>query len=187
MSATGFYPYYDNVPRIFGIDLEMDQQLAGLMMWVGGSMIYLLWITVIFLTWASREEAADREPRRPPSVPCPGRGRMRWPWLSPGAPSSIVSRFRSSVRRNRGKGRELRCASCAWIPLDAVHFQDGDCCRHFLDCRRFRRSWHFALRHDVAVAYHSWNRFLRLGSLPSSSAACARPASRASARGMDAR
>jgi hypothetical protein len=32
-------------------------------MWVGGSMIYFGWITVLFLSWASREEAADREPR----------------------------------------------------------------------------------------------------------------------------
>jgi len=74
MSATGLYPFYDDVPRIFGIDLEMDQQLAGLMMWVGGSMIYLLWITVIFLTWAGREEAADREPRRADSAPAPVEG-----------------------------------------------------------------------------------------------------------------
>jgi putative membrane protein len=74
MSATGFYPFYDNVERIFGIDLETDQQLAGLMMWVGGSMIYLLWITVIFLTWASREEAADREPRHAPASPAPVEG-----------------------------------------------------------------------------------------------------------------
>lgn len=73
LSAPGFYPYYDDVARIFGIDLEMDQQLAGLMMWVGGSMIYLIWITVIFLTWASREEAADREPRpAPPVLPASG-------------------------------------------------------------------------------------------------------------------
>jgi putative membrane protein len=71
MSAPGIYPYYDDVPRIFGISLEMDQQLAGLMMWVGGSMIYLLWITVIFLTWASREEAEDREPRRVAPAPAP--------------------------------------------------------------------------------------------------------------------
>ena len=69
MSEPGFYAYYATVQRIFGIDLEVDQQLAGLMMWVGGSMIYLVWITVIFLSWAGREEAADREPR--PNVPPP--------------------------------------------------------------------------------------------------------------------
>ncbi len=74
MSAPGVYPYYTNVERIFGIDLAMDQQLAGLMMWVGGSMIYFLWITVIFLTWASREEAADREPRGSVPVPAPVEG-----------------------------------------------------------------------------------------------------------------
>jgi putative membrane protein len=65
MSEPGFYDYYTNVRRIFGIDLAMDQELAGLMMWVGGSSIYLLWITWIFLSWAKKEEAADRE--QPPS------------------------------------------------------------------------------------------------------------------------
>lgn len=69
LAAPGFYPFYDNVPRIFGIDLASDQQLAGLMMWVGGSTIYLIWITVLFLTWASREEAADREPRASSPIP----------------------------------------------------------------------------------------------------------------------
>lgn len=71
LAQPGFYSFYDNVPRIFGMSLETDQQIAGLMMWVGGSVYYVLWITVIFLTWASREEAADREPRanQPVSVP----------------------------------------------------------------------------------------------------------------------
>lgn len=71
LAKPGFYSFYNNVPRIFGMSLETDQQVAGLMMWVGGSVIYVLWITVIFLTWASREEAADREPRtsQPVSVP----------------------------------------------------------------------------------------------------------------------
>lgn len=73
MSEPGFYDYYVSVQRIFGIDLEMDQQLAGLMMWVGGSMIYLLWITYIFLTWAGKEEAADRAQTRQP-VPAGAEG-----------------------------------------------------------------------------------------------------------------
>ena len=53
---------------------ERTFQVPGLMMWVGGSMIYLLWITVIFLTWASREEAADREQRHAPAAPAPVEG-----------------------------------------------------------------------------------------------------------------
>jgi putative membrane protein len=59
LAAPGVYSFYDNVPRIWGIDLAMDQELAGLMMWVGAGLIYLLWITVIFFQWASRENAKE--------------------------------------------------------------------------------------------------------------------------------
>ena len=59
LAAPGVYGFYDNVPRLWGIDLATDQELAGLMMWVGTGLIYLLWITVIFFQWASREEAKD--------------------------------------------------------------------------------------------------------------------------------
>jgi putative membrane protein len=66
-AGVPLYAYYGNAPRIFGIDLAMDQELAGLMMWVGGTSIYLLWITRIFLRWAGREgekEALPATPRR---------------------------------------------------------------------------------------------------------------------------
>ena len=69
LSAPGIYSFYDTVPRIFGISLSVDQQLAGLMMWVGQAVVYMTWITVIFLSWASREEAEDLKPRTPPSAP----------------------------------------------------------------------------------------------------------------------
>ena len=59
LAAPGVYSFYDNVPRIGGIDLAMDQELAGLMMWVGAGLIYLCWITVIFFQWASRENAKE--------------------------------------------------------------------------------------------------------------------------------
>ncbi|MEA2583313.1 MAG: putative rane protein [Thermomicrobiales bacterium] len=59
LAAPGIYGFYDNVPRIWGIDLATDQELAGLMMWVGSGTIYLLWITVIFFQWSSREEAKE--------------------------------------------------------------------------------------------------------------------------------
>jgi putative membrane protein len=79
LSAPGIYGFYDNVPRIWGIDLAMDQELAGLMMWVGAGLIYLLWITVIFFRWASRENAKELAPagHQPPArgglaAPLPG-------------------------------------------------------------------------------------------------------------------
>ena len=59
LAAPGVYGFYDDVPRIWGIDLATDQELAGSMMWVGAGLVYLLWITIIFFQWASREEAKD--------------------------------------------------------------------------------------------------------------------------------
>ncbi|MFN8591741.1 MAG: cytochrome c oxidase assembly protein [Thermomicrobiales bacterium] len=60
-TAPGLYSPYDTAPRIFGIDLATDQQVAGLLMWVVVSSIYLLLITVTFFSWASREEKAERQ------------------------------------------------------------------------------------------------------------------------------
>jgi putative membrane protein len=72
-AAVPMYAFYADSPRIFGIGLDMDQQLAGLMMWVGGSAIYFLWITVIFLRWGAREDEAEYRPRPGPgNVGTPG-------------------------------------------------------------------------------------------------------------------
>jgi cytochrome c oxidase assembly factor CtaG len=37
-----------------------DQEIAGLLMWVGTNTVYLLLLTVIFFRWAAAEEAKDR-------------------------------------------------------------------------------------------------------------------------------
>jgi putative membrane protein len=63
-AAVPMYDFYADSPRIFGISLDMDQQLAGLMMWVAGSTIYFLWITTIFLRWGAREDEAEYRPRQ---------------------------------------------------------------------------------------------------------------------------
>lgn len=60
LAAPGLYTPYTNSPRIWGISLATDQQLAGLMMWVLTSVFYLLIITVIFFRWADAEEAKER-------------------------------------------------------------------------------------------------------------------------------
>lgn len=64
---VGYYPWYTTVPRMWGIDLATDQQVAGLMMWVLGGVIYLLLVTVIFFRWATREEESERQGGPPPA------------------------------------------------------------------------------------------------------------------------
>jgi cytochrome c oxidase assembly factor CtaG len=60
LSEPGLYKFYVTAPRALGLGLEADQELAGILMWLGGSTIFLLLMTVIFFRWAGREEAAER-------------------------------------------------------------------------------------------------------------------------------
>ncbi len=67
LADPGLYRPYAAARRIFGIDLATDQEVAGLLMWVVTSTIYLLLITIVFFRWAGREDAAERSsvtPRR---------------------------------------------------------------------------------------------------------------------------
>lgn len=59
-AQPGLYVPYDTVRRIFGIGLATDQEMAGLIMWVGASTIYLILITIVFFRWTSGEEAKER-------------------------------------------------------------------------------------------------------------------------------
>lgn len=64
LSGPGLYSPYDSAPRIFGLDMTTDQQLAGLLMWIGVSTIYLGLITISFFQWANREERQEQAQRR---------------------------------------------------------------------------------------------------------------------------
>lgn len=64
LGGPGLYPSYKTVPRIWGISLATDQQVAGLLMWVGTNTIYLGLITAVFFRWAASEEAKERRPLR---------------------------------------------------------------------------------------------------------------------------
>ena len=55
LSDAGLYPSYQDVPRMWGIELIRDQQIAGLMMGVGANLIYLLLTAVGLLRWADQE------------------------------------------------------------------------------------------------------------------------------------
>jgi cytochrome c oxidase assembly factor CtaG len=68
-AGPGLYDVYPDAPRIWGIGVETDQQIAGLTMWVLTGTIYLGWMTVIFLRWASAEERADRNSPSPGPSP----------------------------------------------------------------------------------------------------------------------
>ena len=67
LSGPGIYaPYLRASVRPWGLGVKTDQEIAGLLMWVGGNMFFLLLITIIFLRWASREEAKDGQPAAAP-------------------------------------------------------------------------------------------------------------------------
>lgn len=68
LGSTGLYAAYDNAPRLWGMSLQTDQVIAGLMMWVFGNLIYLALITVIFFQWSSEAERAEQEAATIPSV-----------------------------------------------------------------------------------------------------------------------
>jgi putative membrane protein len=61
-TSTPFYPTYVLAPRVSSLSPLEDQQLGGLIMWVGTGVYFLIATGVVFFVWASREEAANRRP-----------------------------------------------------------------------------------------------------------------------------
>jgi putative membrane protein len=61
-TASPYYPTYIQAPRIVPLSPIEDQQLGGLLMWVGSGIYFLIATGVVFFAWASREEAANRRP-----------------------------------------------------------------------------------------------------------------------------
>jgi putative membrane protein len=61
-TSVAYYPTYILAPRIVGLSPLEDQQLGGLIMWVGSGLFFLLISGVVFFSWANREEAANRRP-----------------------------------------------------------------------------------------------------------------------------
>jgi putative membrane protein len=50
------YPVYAAAPRVSPLSPMSDQQLGGLIMWIGSSTYFFILLTVIFFVWASHEE-----------------------------------------------------------------------------------------------------------------------------------
>jgi putative membrane protein len=55
------YDFYANAPRIWGISAIEDQQMAGLIMKIGGGLLLWTVIAVIFFKWNSKEQSELEE------------------------------------------------------------------------------------------------------------------------------
>jgi len=60
---TPVYSFYEQAPRLWGLGIVTDQQLAGGLMKVTGSLILWSFIGVAFFRWYNREMAQEQEPR----------------------------------------------------------------------------------------------------------------------------
>jgi cytochrome c oxidase assembly factor CtaG len=59
------YSYYEAMPRLWGLSVMDDQRIAGVIMWVLGSMMYIIAVLIIASRWLKREE---RKPALPQSA-----------------------------------------------------------------------------------------------------------------------
>jgi putative membrane protein len=61
-TSSAYYPTYVLAPRISALSPLDDQQLGGLIMWVGSGIYFLIATAVVFFVWAAHEEASNRRP-----------------------------------------------------------------------------------------------------------------------------
>lgn len=53
-----YQPYID-APRVLGLSVMVDQQIAGMIMWVATGTIYLGLMAIVFFRWAAAEDRAE--------------------------------------------------------------------------------------------------------------------------------
>lgn len=58
------YAYYQHVPRLFGLSAATDQQLGGLLMWIVGSIYFIVLASIFFLRWMLKQEEQQRRADR---------------------------------------------------------------------------------------------------------------------------
>ena len=56
---TPLYSFYVQAPRVWGVSVMDDQLYAGLIMWIGGALMWLFALTVAFFKWFNREEPIE--------------------------------------------------------------------------------------------------------------------------------
>ncbi|MGH7266075.1 MAG: cytochrome c oxidase assembly protein, partial [Candidatus Rokuibacteriota bacterium] len=55
------YPFYERAGAAWPLAARADQELAGIVMWMGGTLGYLIAGTLVFFRWAAAEERDERE------------------------------------------------------------------------------------------------------------------------------
>ncbi|MDZ4721316.1 MAG: cytochrome c oxidase assembly protein [Roseiflexaceae bacterium] len=58
------YPHYTRVARLWGMTPLVDQQLAGLIMWIPGSLIFFGVLSAVFIRWMNRDDIDPRLAKR---------------------------------------------------------------------------------------------------------------------------
>ena len=61
LSDSMLYPFYAAAPRVWSWSALDDQQIGGLLMWVGGGLMLWVVMTVVWFRWGAREERGDVE------------------------------------------------------------------------------------------------------------------------------
>lgn len=64
-ASQTIYTYYEAMPRLLGLSVLDDQRIGGVIMWVPGSMMYMVAALVLVSRWLQREE---RKPPLPQSA-----------------------------------------------------------------------------------------------------------------------
>jgi len=60
LSGDVLYSPYATATRLWGISAQGDQQIAGLTMWIGGSLYYFFAFTIVFFAWSLHDEPERR-------------------------------------------------------------------------------------------------------------------------------
>jgi cytochrome c oxidase assembly factor CtaG len=56
-----YTPYIEQTVRVYGLSAATDQQLGGLMMWVPGSILFIVIMSLLFIQWMRQLDARQRE------------------------------------------------------------------------------------------------------------------------------
>lgn len=59
------YSYYEAVPRLWGIDPVIDQKIGGVIMWIPGSMMYIIAALILIARLMQEDEAKNPRPQTP--------------------------------------------------------------------------------------------------------------------------